>query len=154
MTSNPAIAQGGCPRRGTRTRKEARVRPWNSYRQKLGASVYLFEVSSFFSDSLPALGPLSSGSMADRAVSRAATPAATAACLATRFSFDVLGRVDFLDFVGRFDFVCLRVFALEATRFELFFGFPRFDEVLELARFFAFYMIYSVRYQRLGFDPI
>ena len=29
---NPAIEQGGCPRRGSRTRGEARVRPLNDYR--------------------------------------------------------------------------------------------------------------------------
>ena len=31
-TSNPAIEQGGCPGRGSRTRGEARVRPLNNYR--------------------------------------------------------------------------------------------------------------------------
>src|SRR6476660_5233754 len=83
--------------------------------------------------------------MADRAVSSAATPAATAACLATPFSFDVLGRLDFL--VGRSVFLCLRVFDLAATRFELFFDLTRrFDEVLDLARFFAFFMISPVRF--------
>jgi hypothetical protein len=82
------------------------------------------------------------GSIADRAVPSAATPAATAASLATRFSFDVLGRLDFFDFVGRLVFVCLRVFDLAATRFELFFDLTRrFDELLDLARFFAFFMI-------------
>ena len=87
------------------------------------------------------------GSIADKAVSSAATPAATAASLATRFSFDVLGRMDFFDFVGRLVFVCLRVFDLAATRFELFFDLTRrFDEVLDLARFFAFFMISPVRF--------
>ena len=75
--------------------------------------------------------PFRWGSIADRAVPSAATPAATAASLATRFSFDVLGRLDFFDFVGRLVFVCLRVFDLAATRFELFFDLTRrFDEVL------------------------
>jgi hypothetical protein len=86
--------------------------------------------------------PFRWGSNADRAVPSAAAPAATAASLATRFSFDVLGRLDFFDFVGRLVFVCLRVFDLAATRFELFFDLTRrFDEVLDLARFFAFFMI-------------
>jgi hypothetical protein len=86
--------------------------------------------------------PFRWGSIADRAVPSAATPAATAASLATRFSFDVLGRLDFFDFVGRLVFVCLRVFDLAATRFELFFDLTRrFDELLDLARFFAFFMI-------------
>ena len=31
-SSNPAIEQGGCPGRGSRTRGEARVRPLNNYR--------------------------------------------------------------------------------------------------------------------------
>ena len=80
-------------------------------------------------------------SIADRAVPSAAAPAATAASLATRFSFDVLGRLDFFDFVGRLVFVCLRVFDLAATRFELFLDLTRrFDEVLDLARFFAIFM--------------
>jgi len=39
-------------------------------------------------------------------------------------------------------FVRLRVFDLAATRFELFFDLTRrFDELLDLARFFAFFMI-------------
>ena len=32
FTRNPAIEQGGCPGRGSRTRGEARVRPLNNYR--------------------------------------------------------------------------------------------------------------------------
>jgi hypothetical protein len=93
------------------------------------------EVSSFSA-------PSRWGSIADRAVPSAATPAATAASLATRFSFDVLGRLDFFDFVGRLVFVCLRVFDLAATRFELFFDLTRrFEELLDFARFFAFFMI-------------
>ena len=85
--------------------------------------------------------------MADRAVSSAATPAATAASLATRFSLDVLGKLDFFDFVGRLVFVCLPVFDLAATRFEIVFDLARrFDEVLDLARFFAFFMISPVRF--------
>ena len=85
--------------------------------------------------------PFRWGSIADRAVPSAATPAATAASLATRFSFDVLGRLDFFDFVGRLVFVCLRVFDLAATRFELFFDLTRRFEVLDFARFFAIFMI-------------
>jgi hypothetical protein len=92
-----------------------------------------FEVSSF-SDSVRW------GSIADRAVPSAATPAATAACLATRISFGVLGRLDFFDFAGRSLFVCLRV-DLAATRFGLVFDLTRrSDEVFDLARFFAFFM--------------
>jgi hypothetical protein len=101
--------------------------------------------------------PFRWGSIADRAVPSAATPAATAASLATRFSFDVLGRLDFFDFVGRLVFVCLRVFDLAATRFELFFDLTRrFDELLDLARFFAFFMIppFDSIWLRLGFHPI
>jgi len=50
--------------------------------------------------------------------------------------------LDFFDFVGRLVFVRLRVFDLAATRFELFFDLTRrFDELLDLARFFAFFMI-------------
>ena len=47
--------------------------------------------------------------------------------------------MDFFDFVGR---LVLRGFDLAATRFELFFDLTRrFDELLDLARFFAFFMI-------------
>jgi hypothetical protein len=85
--------------------------------------------------------------MADRAVSSAATPAATAASLATRFSFDVLGSTRFFDFVGPLVFVCLRVFDLAATRLEPAFDLTRrFGEVWDLARFFAFFMISPVRF--------
>jgi len=50
--------------------------------------------------------------------------------------------MDFFDFVGRLVFVCLRDFDLAATRFELVFDLTRrFDEVLDLARFLAFFMI-------------
>ena len=112
-------------------------------------SLRRYRLSSFFSPPLPAASsaPLRWGSTADRAVSSAATPAATAASLATRFSFDVLRRLDFFDFVGSFVFVCLRVFDLAATRFELVFDLTRrFDEVLDLARFFAFFMISPVQF--------
>jgi hypothetical protein len=62
----------------------------------------------------------------------------------------VLGRTDFFDFVGRLVFVCLRVFDLAATRFELVFDLTRrFDEVLDLARFFAFFMIFPRSTDRL-----
>src|SRR4051794_23783343 len=85
--------------------------------------------------------------MADKAVSSAATPAATAASLATRLSFEVLERTDFFDFVCPLVFVCLRVFDLAATRFEPPFDLTRrFDEVLDLARFFAFFMISPFRF--------
>jgi hypothetical protein len=46
------------------------------------------------------------------------------------------------DFVGGLAFICLRVFDLAPTCFELVFDLTRrFDEVLDLARFFAFFMI-------------
>jgi hypothetical protein len=58
-TSNPAIEQGGCPGRGSRTRGEARVRPSNTppapkVPSSYGAPVQFFEVSFFFSAPLPA----------------------------------------------------------------------------------------------------
>jgi hypothetical protein len=53
--------------------------------------------------------------------------------------------MDFFDFVGRLVFVCLRDFDLAATRSELVFDLTRrFDEVLDLARFVAFFMISPV----------
>jgi hypothetical protein len=80
-------------------------------------------------------------------VPTAANPAATAASLATCLSFGVLGRMDFFDFVGGLTFICLRVFDLAPTRFELVFDLTRrFDEVLDLARFFAFFMIFPIRF--------
>ena len=55
--------------------------------------------------------------------------------------------MDFFDFVGRLVFVCLRVFDLAAIRFELVFDLARrLDEVLDLARFFAFFMISPIRF--------
>ena len=77
----------------------------------------------------------------------AAKPAATAASLATRFRVEVLGRTDFFDFAGRMAFVVLLVFDLASARFKLVFDLTRrFDEVLDLARFFAFFMISPVRF--------
>jgi hypothetical protein len=79
-------------------------------------------------------------------VPTAANPAATAASLATCLSFGILGRIDFFDFVGGLAFICLRVFDLALTRFELVFNLTRrFDEVLDLARFFAFFMIFPIQ---------
>ena len=98
-TSNPAIEQGGCPGRGSRTRGEARGRPLNNYRHPK------FPLASRTSR---LISSRCRPSIADRAVPSAAAPAATAASLATRFSFDVLGRLDFFDFVGRLVFVRLR----------------------------------------------
>jgi hypothetical protein len=47
--------------------------------------------------------------------------------------------MDFFDFVGRLVLLCLRVFDLAPTRFKLVFDLTRrFDEVLDLLRFFAF----------------
>jgi hypothetical protein len=50
-------------------------------------------------------------------------------------------------------FICLRVFDLAPTRFELVFDLTRrFDEVLDLARFFLFHDFpYSFR---LGLNPV
>jgi hypothetical protein len=83
-----------------------------------------FDVSTFFSAPLPAASsaPFCWGFIADRAVPTAANPAE--------------------DFVGGLAFICLRVFDLAPTCFELVFDLTRrFDEVLDLARFFAFFMI-------------
>jgi len=65
--------------------------------------------------------------------------------------------MDFFDFVGGLAFICLRVFDLAPTRFELVFDLTRrFDEVLDLARFFAFFMIFPIRFNlfRLGLNPV
>jgi hypothetical protein len=87
-------------------------------------------------------------------VPTAANPAATAASLATCLSFGVLGRMDFFDFVGGLAFICLRVFDLAPTRFELVFDLTRrFDEVLDLARFFAFFMIFPIRFNLVQIGP-
>jgi hypothetical protein len=62
-------------------------------------------------------------------------------------SFGILGRIDFFDFVGGLAFICLRVFDMAPIRFELVFDLTRrFDEVLDLARFFAFFMIFPIRF--------
>ena len=42
--------------------------------------------------------------------------------------------MDFFDFVGRLVFVCLRVFDLAATRFELFFDLERIPVMFEHSR--------------------
>ena len=85
----------------------------------------------------------------------AANPAATAASLATCLSFGVLGRMAFFDFVGGLAFfICLRVFNLPPTRFELVFDLTRrFDEVLDLACFFAFFMIFPIRFKLVQIGP-
>jgi hypothetical protein len=76
-------------------------------------------------------------------VPTAANPAATAASLATCLSFGILGRMDFFDFVGGLAFICLRVFDLAPTRFELVFDLTRrLDEVLDLV---AFFMIFPIQ---------
>jgi hypothetical protein len=81
-------------------------------------------------------------------VPTAAKPAATAASFATCFTVEALGRMDFFAFVGRFTFAVLLLFALALARFRLVFDLTRrFDEVFDLARFFAFFMIlpHSIR---------
>jgi hypothetical protein len=81
-------------------------------------------------------------------VPTAAKPAATAASLATRFKVEVLGRMDFFDFVGRLAFVVLLVFDLLPACFRLVFDLTRrFDEVLDLVRFFAFFMLRPIRFK-------
>jgi hypothetical protein len=48
----------------------------------------------------------------------------------------------------------LRVFDLAPTRFELVFDLTRrFDEVLDLARFFAFFMIFPIRFNLVQIGP-
>ena len=62
--------------------------------------------------------------------------------------------MDFFDFVGGLAFICLRVFDLAPTRFELVFDLTRrFDEVLDLARFFAFFMIFPIRFNLVQIGP-
>ncbi|HET9535344.1 MAG TPA: hypothetical protein VFP43_08375 [Mesorhizobium sp.] len=84
----------------------------------------------------------------------AAKPAATAASLATRFRVEVLGRTDFFDFAGRLAFVVLLVFDLAPARFKLVFDLMRrFDEVLDLLRFFAFFIILPVGFSSVQIGP-
>jgi len=62
--------------------------------------------------------------------------------------------MDFFDFVGGLAFICLRVFDLAPTCFELVFDLTRrFDEVLDLARFFAFFMIFPIRFNLVQIGP-
>jgi hypothetical protein len=87
-------------------------------------------------------------------VPTAAKPAATAASLATRFRVEVLGRTDFFDFAGRLAFVVLLVFDLAPARFKLVFDLTRrFDEVLDLLRFFAFFMILPIGFSSVQIGP-
>jgi hypothetical protein len=87
-------------------------------------------------------------------VPTAAKPAATAASLATRFKVEVLGRTDFFDFAGRLAFVVLLVFDLLPARFGVVFDLTRrFDEVLDLVRFFAFFMIGPIRFNLAHIEP-
>ena len=84
----------------------------------------------------------------------AAKPAATAASLATRFKVEVLGRSDFFDFAGRLAFVVLLVFDLLPARFGVVFDLTRrFDEVLDLVRFFAFFMLRPIRFNLAHIGP-
>jgi hypothetical protein len=86
------------------------------------------------------LGPFSLGFHCGQSSTECSHPCGDSR-FTSRFSFDVLGRLDFR-FRRPLVFICLRVFDLAATRFELFFDLTRrFDEVLDLARFFAFFMI-------------
>jgi len=81
-------------------------------------------------------------------------PAATAASFATCFRVEVLGRIDFFAFVGRLAFVVLLLFDLAAARFRLVFDLTRrFDEAFDLARFFAFFMIFLIRYSLVQIGP-
>jgi hypothetical protein len=107
-------------------------------------------VSFFVSGPLPAASSAAFcwGFIAERAVPTAAKPAATAASLATRFKVEVLGRRDFVDFAGRLAFVVLLVFDLLPACFRLVFDLTRrFDEVLDLVRFFAFFMLRPIRFK-------
>ena len=84
----------------------------------------------------------------------AAKPAATAASLATRFKVEVLGRTDFFDFAGRLAFVVLLVFDLLPACFRLVFDLTRrFNEVLDLVRFFAFFMLRPIRFNLAHIGP-
>jgi hypothetical protein len=87
-------------------------------------------------------------------VPTAAKPAATAASFATCFTVEALGRTDFFAFVGRLAFVVLLVFDLALARFRLAFDLTRrFDEVFDLARFFAFFMILPIRFSLVQIGP-
>jgi hypothetical protein len=87
-------------------------------------------------------------------VPTAAKPAATTASLATRFRVEVLGRTDFFDFAGRMAFVVLLVFDLAPARFKLVFDLTRrFDEVLDLLRLFAFFMILPLGFSSVQIGP-
>ena len=84
----------------------------------------------------------------------AAKPAETAASLATCFTVEALGRMDFVAFVGRLAFVVLLLFDLAPARFRLVFDLTRrFDEAFDLARFFAFFMIFLIRYSLVQIGP-
>ena len=62
--------------------------------------------------------------------------------------------MDFFDFVGRLVLLCLRVFDLAPTRFKLVFDLTRrFDEVLDLLRFFAFFMILPMGFSSVQIGP-
>jgi hypothetical protein len=62
--------------------------------------------------------------------------------------------MDFFDFVGRLVLLCLRVFDLAPTRFKLVFDLTRrFDEVLDLLRFFAFFMILPIGFSSVQIGP-
>jgi predicted ferric reductase len=87
-------------------------------------------------------------------VPTAAKPAETAASLATCFTVEALGRMDFVAFVGRLAFVVLLLFDLAPARFRLVFDLTRrFDEAFDLARFFAFFMIFLIRYSLVQIGP-
>jgi hypothetical protein len=74
--------------------------------------------------------------------------------LATRFKVELLGRTDFFDFAGRLAFVVLLVFDLLPARFRLVFDLTlRFDEVLDLVRFFAFFMPRPIRFNLAHIGP-
>ena len=62
--------------------------------------------------------------------------------------------MDFVAFVGRLAFVVLLLFDLAPARFRLVFDLTRrFDEAFDLARFFAFFMIFLIRYSLVQIGP-
>ena len=62
--------------------------------------------------------------------------------------------MDFVAFVGRLAFVVLVLFDLAPARFRLVFDLTRrFDEAFDLARFFAFFMIFLIRYSLVQIGP-
>jgi hypothetical protein len=62
--------------------------------------------------------------------------------------------MDFFAFEGRLAFVVLLLFDLAPARFKLVFDVTRrFDAVVDLARFFAFFMILPIRFSLMQIAP-